>query len=59
MEDHLPPRPSKQSMEETLQESYDFEQSQKGAPPWARHRYFLVNYGIEYWVLSNATRLAH
>ncbi len=47
MEDHLPPKPSKQAMQDTFMESYHFEESQKGAPSWARHRYFLVNYGIE------------
>ena len=35
MEDHLPPKPSKQAMQDTFMESYHFEESQKGAPSWA------------------------
>ena len=46
-EDHLPPRPSEKAMEQTLIERHEFEQSQKGTPAALRHRFFLVNYGIE------------
>ena len=46
-EDHLPPRPSDKAMEQTLLERHEFEQSQKGTPAPLRHRFFLVNYGIE------------
>ena len=45
--DHLPPKPTAQAMEETAEERRAFENVQDGTPTYFKHRFFLVDYGIE------------